>query len=56
MIEMLKMRGQIFVSGEEVKLRTMKKMYAPCINCEHSELCGPDNVISPTNCPYLFNW
>jgi hypothetical protein len=55
-IEMLKNKGEIFVNGDEVTIRHMKKIYVPCITCEVNRLCSPNNVINPSNCPYLISW
>lgn len=50
------MRGEVFVQGEEIRLREMNKIYVPCITCEVRRLCSPGNTVSPENCPYLLSW
>lgn len=41
------MKGEIFVHGDQIKLRTMQKIYVPCVTCELKRLCSPGNTISP---------
>ncbi len=61
-IEVLKLRGEIFVSEGQndderiLRKRTMEVVSLPCVECHLSDICRPDGVVNPKNCPYLLNW
>lgn len=53
---MLVMKGDIIVSEDKVKIRSMNKIKVPCMTCQLRRLCEPGGAISPESCLYLSDW
>lgn len=39
-----------------LRKRTLNTISLPCVECHLSDICRPDGVVNPKNCPYLLNW
>jgi hypothetical protein len=55
-LEIMELRGEIYLSNNKVVPRRTQLINAPCVECNLRDVCHPDGPINPTLCPYLISW
>lgn len=52
-VNVLQMRGEIYIIGENIISRVNKQLPSVCLTCALRDVCSPQGVVNPLQCPFI---